>query len=279
MNFLQNLPDFTIGDGLPHGHFELHSRFKRVVNFVNESKEIVFLTTAPDVLSSNGIYIKNIILSDVDYVDIEDDSICLNQQEFSRNQFSNFDSSFNYDGVIHEDFESALSKLIFENSHLLPEKSLFFLIFPEREKLFDSGFDLHLMKNAKEAADCILENNIIEGVKRINGTGFGLTPSGSDFVAGLLLGLHYLGEIYKIDLENLKSRILDVSLGQNLLVNTFLINARRGAHFFSLKKTLYLLVRNLDSFDAFARLISYGSTSGADLLSGYFFTIKHRVGL
>jgi len=278
MNLLaENLPNYTIGDGLPFGRFELHSRFERVVNFTNPNNQLIFLTSIAEAISTNGIVIQNIDLSTVDSITVEEENIKLNHREISKNIFSIYDSSFEYPGVVPSDFETSLYHLLSDYPELFPEKSMAFLLNPEREKFFPSGFDFYFMKNAKEATTAILKGDISGGVRKLKGTGTGLTPAGDDFIAGMIFGLHYIERIYRRDLSALRAQMYETSLGTNLLVNTSLFHANLGKYFGTFKNLLSLLVRNLRYHDALKALLSYGATSGADLLSGYIFTIKHKI--
>ena len=279
MNNFIELPNFSIGDDLPLGHFDLHSRFERVVNFVDSSNRIIFLSTLPEVISANGFFVKDIDLSSVHSIDIKEESIFFDKHEILKVQLTVYDSSFDYQNANAVSFEYNLFQCIAKNAHLFPEKSMAFLLFPEREKYFSSGFDFHFMKNAKTGVEKIIGKEMLDGIRMIKGTGTGLTPAGDDFIAGLLLGLHYLEIIHKTDLSELRSKIYEETHSGNLLVNSFLKNAWHGKHFFALKKLLYLLVQNYACDQALSRVLSYGATSGGDLLSGYVFAIKHRVGL
>jgi hypothetical protein len=272
-------PEIAIGDQLPVGHFTIHSRFNRVVNFINSSNQIVFVTNVIENLAFNGVFIKNVDILQVESIAIENDSIIINSQPFARSGLEVYNSLFEYKNVESYKFENRILNLIETQPELFSEKSLAFLIIPEREKYFSSGFDLHFMLNSKKGAELIGNGDIIGGVKILKGTGYGLTPAGDDFIAGMLWGLHYLTECYGVDLSKLRNEIFDASKGKNELVNSFLLQAKLGRYFYSFKNFLSLSVHNLSGYESLKELLSIGATSGADMLSGYIFTIKHKVGL
>jgi hypothetical protein len=276
---MAHITNFFIGNCLPLGSYNVHSRFKSVVNFINQSDQLVFVTSNFNNISSNGVFINSINFEEIDTITIEKDYISINQHQFSRSLFTEYNSSFTYDGVIQDIFESQLNQLVTCQSGLLPEKSLTFLLIPEREKFFVSGFDYHFMLNAKESAAAIINGDLVGGINKIKGTGYGLTPAGDDFIAGILFGLHYIEKNYSVDLNSLRDNIYRNSLGQNLLVNSFILNAKLGRYFWSFKNLLSLLVQNLNYVDALKALLSFGATSGADLLMGYIFCIKHKIGI
>lgn len=271
--------DIIIGDQLPVSHYSIHSRFNRVVNFINSSNQIVFVTNVIENLALNGVFIKNVDISQVESIAIENDSIIINNKPFARSGFEVYYSLFEYKNVETNKFENRILKLVETQPELFSEKSLAFLIIPEREKYFLSGFDLHFMLNSKKGAELIEKGDIIGGVKILKGTGYGLTPAGDDFIAGMLWGLHYLGECYGVDFSKLRNEIFDASKSKNELVNSFLLQAKLGRYFYSFKNFLSLSVHNLSGYESLKELLSIGATSGADMLSGYIFTIKHKVGL
>lgn len=274
-----NVGKIIIGDQLPIGHFTILSRFNRVINFINSSNQIVFVTNVIGNLALNGVFIKNVDISQVESIAIDSDTIIINNKPFARSVLEVYDSLFEYQNAETISFENQILKLVETQPELFPEKSLAFLLIPEREKYFSSGFDLHFMLNSKKGAELIGNGDTIGGVKILKGTGYGLTPAGDDFIAGMLWGLHYLGLCYGTDFSKLRNEIFDAAKGKNELVNSFLLQAKLGRYFNAFKNFLYLSVHNLSSNESLKELLSIGATSGADMLSGYIFTVKHKVGL
>ena len=72
----------------------------------------------------------------------------------------------------------------------------------------------------------------------MRGTGYGLTPSGDDFIAGFLLGTFFNEYRYRKDFSGLREKIFQAATGNNVLTNSFLLNAKSGNYFFPLKKNL-----------------------------------------
>ncbi len=267
------------GSNLPFGNYKLHSRFTQVLNFVNDKNHLVFLTNKIENLAANGIFVHGIDFETIDSLSISDLCIKTGDYRIDRSLFETYDSTFLYDGVHRGKFEQLFTNLVRNYPHLFPEKSLAFLLEPSRECFFSSGFDFHFMENAKKGAQKILNGEVLEGVKAIKGTGTGLTPAGDDFIAGMLWGVHYLQMVYKRDLQPLRQSVFDATTGNNILVHSFLEQAKNGRYFFSLKKLLHLSIQKTDITNALQSLLSMGATSGGDLLSGYIFTIKHKPGL
>jgi hypothetical protein len=267
------------GTNLPHGNYQLHSRFTHVLNFSNDTNQLVFLTNKIENLAANGIFVQGIDFETIDYLNISEMCIEIGDHRIDRSLFATYDSTFLYNGICTGEFESLFENLVGFYPALFPEKSLAFLLEASRESFFASGFDFHFKEYAKKGANKILNGDVIAGVKIIKGTGTGLTPAGDDFIAGMLWGLHYLEIVYQKDVQQLRQDIVEASKSKNLLVNSFLEQARSGHYFFSLKNLLHLSIQKSDISTALQSLLSMGATSGGDLLSGYIFTIKHKIGL
>lgn len=77
------------------------------------------------------------------------------------------------------------------------------------------------------------------------------------------------------------SDIYQAAVGKNELVNTSLYFAKEGKYFSRLKKSVILLSGENDgNIDQALKLFfSMGATSGADLLTGYLFSINHSIGI
>ncbi len=281
MEIQQFLQSFCAGDGLPSGAFISHSRFETVVNFVNDLNQIAYITSNEILLASNAIFLPEVRLHDASSLTISPQTITLDNVIFNRDRMDIYDSSFHFEDFDLAAFESRLLQIPSQYSTLFPEKSLIFLVHAENEKFFPSGFDHQFMLNAKKGRELILSGEIIKGIETIRGTGYGLTPSGDDFIAGVLLGIHYNESKFKLDLSTLRDKIYLASIGRNLLTNSFLLNAKQRKYFSPLKKILLLLSGEINSpfRDALKQLLSIGATSGADLFSGYIFAIKHKTGI
>ncbi|MCK4661692.1 MAG: DUF2877 domain-containing protein [Bacteroidales bacterium] len=155
-----------------------------------------------------------------------------------------------------------------------------FLINNQREKYFSSGFETAFVKHTKKAFLELKCGDFFQGIKMMKGSGFGLTPSGDDFVSGVLLGLSINEKLYNKDLRTLKKSILKIALGKNLISNAFLYYSSTNAHFKRFKDFQYDFLYDFENLKpSLNKLISVGETSGADILTGYILTIKHKFGI
>ncbi len=275
----KNKCDFILGDMLPAGKFLVHSRFDNVINFTNTCNEIVFVTNIFENIASNGIYIKNAALSKDNSLSISKDQITINGEKISTNKTTTYNSKLTFSDIDHLAFEKKLIEIPENHNSLFPPESMLFVILPERCRYFTKGFDHHFMKNSLEAAEHLSSERIEKGIKLLKGTGKGLTPSGDDFIAGLLFGLHFNEFKSQKCLASLRKNIFRAAIGHNQLANTFLSNANRGNYFYLLKNFVILSSKKEKPAVGLNQLLSLGATSGADLLTGYIFCIKNKIGI
>jgi hypothetical protein len=153
-----------------------------------------------------------------------------------------------------------------------PPQSLAFLLDEARLRHFRSGSEQAFARQIRSGVQSILRGRLLAGVGKLKGCGLGLTPSGDDFIAGLLIGLNLLQELHGDDLQPLAGIIFRAAQGTNLLSNTALDLARHGRLFGRAKDLVRALVSGNERSlrRATRRLLSVGATSGADLGTGLF---------
>ncbi len=110
-----------------------------------------------------------------------------------------------------------------------------------------------------------------QGVRMLAGCGFGLTPSGDDFIAGMLIALHLLGAPQR----TIRS-VHAAAAGGGDLSRHFLALARDGRVD---ERMSALVAALLDHGDtevrrAARRILQVGATSGADMMTGFVTTLK-----
>jgi hypothetical protein len=269
------------GDGLGPGIYHLFSKFTSVTNFVNRREQIVYLTSDKELLSANSIFFPDPDLLNSSSLDVSTSLITAGGKKFKRAEMGVYDSGFDFSCLDHERFEKEIVKIPSQFHDRFPEKSLMFLLLPGAEKYFTSEFDRQFVMNARKSSELLGSGNLEEGIRMLKGTGYGLTPSGDDFIAGLLLGSFFHEAKTKSDQSSRREKIYRLALGKNLLTNSFLLNAKDGKYFKPLKKVLLLLCDDdrQGFHNALVRFLGIGATSGADFLAGYIFTIKFQTGI
>jgi hypothetical protein len=162
---------------------------------------------------------------------------------------------------------------------LCNEKSLCFLLDEKRVSNFTSSFEKEFVKRMKLGLNLILKgtmSSLLEGISQIKGCGFGLTPSGDDFIAGLLSGLYLKQEIFGKVYSETRKTIYEASLGENLISNSYLTLAEKGLFTENFKNLIHSLFHEgKEKLNIYIRrMLNIGETSGADTLVGFCFAFK-----
>lgn len=137
------------------------------------------------------------------------------------------------------------------------------------------AFERALQARFRETAECLRAGDLAGCVTRVKGCGIGLTPSGDDFNAGLLLALSVLDDT-RASLPNL----LALALGGNPLSNAFLRMAAEG-RMTPRQRGLIEAVAGSPAGEpdaALAAILEVGATSGADFATGFLMTFSCRAG-
>ncbi|MFQ5604034.1 MAG: DUF2877 domain-containing protein [bacterium] len=269
----------SVGDRLQPGKYEIHSRFNRVINLTDGKNLLTFVR--PEVGAGPiNIVVEGGSLEDIDCVEFDSRSIYFgsNWHEFDASQI--YDSRMNFEAFDHTTLShnfSLFKNLITERAH---PKSLAFLLDARRLSGFRSSFEKALVERFLQACQKIARGEVLAAVKLSKGCGFGLTPGGDDFIAGLLFGLHFEQGIFKNNLTSLIEEGHSASVSLHLLTATFLKLAKEGRPFARLKHLFSALIRGTqnDVQNFTNRLLSFGETSGADLITGFALTLQAALG-
>jgi len=262
------------GDSLKEGKYKLHSRFTEVVNFVYNDYLLV-IAKSIKYLSPNTIIVENLNIKQIDEIILENNQIKILPQNISIKIQNTISSKLNFEHINKEKTNLILHELENKYISLFPAKSLAFLVDSKRKKYFQTAFEKAFYQQIAKGASQINNNQFLEGIKNIKGRGLGLTPSGDDFVAGVLFALHFKEHLQNIDLAKLRNNVLEIALGRNIFSNNFLIFAHQAKFFYRFKNFIEKAYSNpTDLEQSLNQLFEIGSTSGADLLTGFILTIK-----
>ncbi|MFA6978774.1 MAG: DUF2877 domain-containing protein [Ignavibacteriaceae bacterium] len=267
----------SFGDHLEKGIYNVHSRFDKVINFYS-GNAFVFIVN-----NSIGGGSFNIVVDDVDFSELQE--LIIAEDHFLLNGAKVFfETSKKYDSQIEiinfnekrflqnlDHFETAL----IENSST---KSLTFLLDESRKKNFKFSYEIEFVRRFDSAIECFTSSNYLEGVKLIKGIGFGLTPSGDDFIAGFLIALNVIQKLEKVDYSNLIAHIYEAAKGKNAFTNAFLLAAKNGSLFDKFKNLIHSILYSGQNeiLENTRTLLSFGETSGADQGVGFLFGIKRN---
>ena len=264
------------GDNLPVGHFVEHSRFREIVNYMNVDNEILSIAQHEKYSASNTIILQTVDVGNLKEFQFDGKNLISESVIFSVENCSEYNSKIEFKNFVINDINLKID--IFSTNFIdeFASKSLAFLIDKNREKFFESSFDKAYVKYMNLAFADISSGKIIEGAAKMKGAGFGLTPGGDDFIAGMLFGLDILQKTGNRNYEELRKDIFQVSKGKNQISNNLLKQAFECRYFKRLKDFLEsLFFDKKDVFEKFRELKSVGETSGSDLLTGLILTITY----
>jgi len=265
----------SYGDRLDKGSYEVHSRFNKTVNFIS-ANTIVSIVNEEIGAGPLNIVIRGSDLKDVRSLIIDDKGFLLNDLRFDFDDAHRFDSRIEFVDIDIDKFKSNL--YIFENCLLQYSSamSLAFLLDAKRKKNFRTFFEKEFVGRFDAGVEKIFSTELIEGVTMIKGAGFGFTPSGDDFLYGLLIALNIATGLFKLDLTECVNRIYDTARGNNPISNAFLRCAKDGFLFERFKKLVHsiLYFGKKEIFECNQALLSVGETSGADMGIGFLMGLK-----
>ncbi len=274
----------SVGDQVERGRYFSHSSFERVVNFYPESEKIGLLAVAknsvgpgPKTICADDQLVK--LAANVKEIVVYDDRIDF----ISKSQIHTYP-------YLSNSYQSSLSENELEQSSSYelelctkvamdeaPEHSFVFLLNSEREKNFTGAFDKALIERVKAGVDQLFDQgNLVEGIKLLKGVGNGLTPSGDDFITGLLAAISLIECKEQYKFHNIKQVIREHAIGGNPFSNTYIDLAARG-FFTAPVKNLLLAIGNANDVEQRTKeLINFGHSSGADLIAGILLGLKRR---
>ena len=300
----------SIGDEVRNGTYQLHSCFRHAVNFTDGRRLITLVT--PDV----GAGPVNIVVGDLtsfdrelvpgfprtptppsqDRVQFKPSSGCACPDTAPRSStrslrvdrysivFANrrllLSATQSYGSLLH--IEKETSRGVFRTNLKIVEeilaveshpKSLAFLLDARRERHFRTAFDRAFVAHMKDGTARMFTAS---GARKLAGCGLGLTPSGDDFIAGMLIGLNVVRLLTGQSRRTLAKRLLAAAEGDNLLSNSFLELAHDGRVTEHMQAFVSALSRSPSAELALKtrRIMAAGETSGADLLTGFVMTVK-----
>jgi hypothetical protein len=185
----------SYGDCLRPRVYNLHSRFARAINHMSGERIVTF------VIPQVGGGPTNIVLSDIGWIDSRNIQVTANivvigNQAIALPVARRYHSGITLDGAdMRRSVRNlgTLERILVESS---PPLSFAFVLEGARRRHFTSSFDRCLAERVTEAWHLLQRLDVAEGVRQIRGTGYGLTPSGDDFVAGWVVGLRLLRDLF-----------------------------------------------------------------------------------
>lgn len=276
------LPGDTIdllatGDFVRDGVYHLYASFSKADNFSDAQGRMVSLTAVASLMEASTLLVSAHVPGSVDVIEVTPGLIWLNSTSYDKTNTALYSSEYLYPDLKLDNIRRRVQEVIKEDMLLFPEKSLFHLLLASNNQGFTSAFEKALAEEFWRAFERF-QQDVAGGVRSFRGRGFGLTPSGDDFIAGVLYGLHGIEMITKQDLRALREQLYRQAIGSNLFSNHLLLMAREARYFKRLKDVLQAMFsgKKTDTVSCLKQLAGVGKTSGADLLCGFFAVLLHQ---
>ncbi len=269
----------SYGDRLVSGKYELHSRSKHAANFMcqNALACCVDESVGPGPF---GIVVSGIPIDSIQTLQIEKKRISINGEILALNRGDRYCSRIESPPRVSR--EKLIENLKYFGDHLKQLScplSLLFLINPAKENEFKSNFELEYIRRFKNGIGLFLDSDYLEGVRKLRGLGFGLTPSGDDFLAGAMAAIHTSQSVLNKDHRERLSQIFENARGDNPIVNAYLESAKDGAYIKRFRNIIIAVCRGklLDIKQGTSQLLDAGKTSGVDWAVGFYLTLKSEL--
>lgn len=276
----------SIGDAVRAGTYRLHSRFRRAANYVR-GHHLVSLV-APDIGSGP----LNIVLPSPACAG---DTLTLTPELLAGRRFRSGVSAAKPDRSRVTRNLDVLESVLVEEAH---PKSLAFLLDERRVERFRSGFERASAEQMRRGVDRLFRvgrarcarrgarsrlrcaspsqgaSALPQAIRLLAGCGFGLTPSGDDFLAGTLVAMN----VFRASRRLIQS-VCRAALGTNDLSNAFLRMARDGRMTQKQRALVLAVLRGSVAGvrTAARKVLQVGETSGADWATGFVVTARNGV--
>jgi hypothetical protein len=263
----------SYGDGIPEGDYRLHSAFANAINF---RRGRVLVSLVPPRAGAGPL---NVVLSQLPpgarrlrstrfYFYIDENRL---RKEPEARYASGVPATDAPPEAVQAGVE-ALARILALSS---PAKSLAFAFDPAREKDFTRVFERQLLARFKKGLGYFAARDYARGVKTMRGLGLGLTPSGDDFISGLLAGFNFAMRSLRFDAADRIEKIYFYAEGGNLVSSAFIRCSYEGRVNEAVRELLLALGGGGRRLEAAARrALASGHTSGADFCSGVVFALR-----
>ena len=274
----------SIGDRIVEGRYRIHSRFARAVNFVDDGSVVSLVTP------ETGAGPINIVVDELRTAGVRSLTVgtrlapggtgprpvvWLDDHALDCSAAGVYESGLDF---IEErrGLSTRLAVLRETLAHYAPPRSLAFLLDESRRDEFRAGFEKAFAEHAANCAYDILYGDLVRGVSRLRGAGFGLTPSGDDFIRGVLIGMALAEALYGLSLLTTRQYVCDCARTGGVLSDALLFLAEAGRVDEKTKALVVPLLggRLREVWEQAKAICAVGETSGADFATGLLLTLE-----
>ena len=267
----------SYGDSIPEGDYRLHSAFSNAINF-RKGRLIISIVPPRTGAGPFNLVLKQIptgakrLRASRFYFYVDENRL----RKEPEAQYSSGIPLLDADPETVQANTAALARIL---ARTAPPKSLAFIFEPGLEKDFSRIFERHLLARFKKAFVHFYSGDYGRGVKIMRGLGLGLTPSGDDFISGLLAGFNFARLSLRFDTGARIEQVFFYAEGSNLISNVSLRSSYEG----KVNSKVRRLMKALAGKDrtelraAAAEALKSGHTSGADYCAGLVFALHETL--
>ena len=260
------------GDRIPRGSFALHSAFDNALNFRGREGLIVSLVSRKTGNGPLNIMLKHLPRG-ARRLKVTKLALYIDENRLEVDPEKNYDSAVPRLPLDPELFRENLRFLRDFLGRNAPAKSMCFLFSFSTEDSFKTVFERTMLESMKKGVALLETGDYARGARSLRGLGFGLTPSGDDFLCGFLTGLSFSEVNLPADLSAVKDSIYDNAVTKSFISGTFTYCAYNGR----VNEKIGKLLAALAGFDekrlvlAAKASLKNGHTSGADFCAGLIY--------
>jgi hypothetical protein len=268
----------SYGDWIAPGEYRFHSRFRRAINFIGVD------TMVSIVDESVGAGPLNIVMENLDawggeHLIFQADYFELSGVRIACDPAATYNSAIEIScSILPGQLPANLACFKDTLRDLASPQSLTFLL-DKNDRNAGATFNDALRMRFVTAGRRISEGRFAAGVSEIKGLGCGLTPSGDDFIAGLLIALHVRQKLTGDDVSSQIATVASASNTANPFSQTFLNCAAQGRVFDRFKRVVLSLfaANSLQIETCTVDLLRIGATSGADMAVGLILGLESNL--
>jgi len=275
-----------IGASVLPGEYRVYARFHAFIDILTEAG-IVGITDQADQAGPSTIILSPDLPSDwvstVQSVSITETTLSLDSLVLPIEGAQRYRETLQLPELpVPIDLQPAL--MLFQKILLseAPEKSMAVVLDHSRTTAFSGNFDRIMLQHFLDGAEACWREEYGQAVASLLGSGYGLTPSGDDFLCGVLFGMHFANATNRkvCPIHQLSTHLRAALPTCSVFSRTFLDHAIAGRWPLALRDAAEAIL-SVDTTTPdgqtrletlFRRVLAHGSTSGSDLASGFILT-------
>lgn len=223
------------------------------INFNNANKQIPICSKETKILFQNN------------QIQFENPSFTLTKNQHTKIYTPNMSCTYSFEKIIKnitailQNIETTVNPYLSTTIQLLS---------PEQEIANVQDQQIKLFGEIKKALQQNSENNLLEALSKLIGVGTGLTPSGDDFITGIILSETIIKN--KAFSENFINSLIKEAQQKTTLISANLIEAafQRKADERILNSIKQICADDFPNISAINQLKTWGNSSGIDTLAG-----------